>query len=151
MAAVLAPLAVHIALIKRRLLIIAGTVLVAFALTFAYAADLIAWLKRHFVDDLMFYGPTEALFASIKVAFLAGVVLSLPVLFYQFWKFIEPALLSRERRWSVTIFCLAAGLVVVYDAADGGAADGVVRAGGSGGPVVRAGADGRRAEHEGQS
>lgn len=110
MAAVLAPLAVHIASIKRRLLIITGTVAVAFVLTFAYAADLIAWLKRSFADDLIFYGPTEALFASIKVSFLAGVVLSLPVIFYQSWKFIEPALLPRERRWAIPLFCLAAGL-----------------------------------------
>src|SRR6059036_3698334 len=110
MAAVLAPLAVHIASIKRRLLIIVGTVAVAFALTFAYAADLIAWLKRPFADDLIFYGPTEALFASIKVSFLAGIVLSLPVIFYQSWKFIEPALLPRERRWAIPLFCLAAGL-----------------------------------------
>ena len=35
----------------------------------------------------------EALFASIKVSFLAGIILSLPVVFYQVWKFIEPALL----------------------------------------------------------
>src|SRR5207249_10821786 len=110
MAAVLAPLAVHIASIKRRLLIIAGTVLVAFALTFAYAADLIAWLKRPFADDLIFYGPTEALFASIKVFFLAGVVFCLPVIFYYCWKFIEPALLSLELFWAFSFFGFASRL-----------------------------------------
>jgi sec-independent protein translocase protein TatC len=108
--AVLAPLATHIASIKRRLLVIAGTVVACFFLTFAYAAELISWLKRPLVDDLIFYGPTEALFASIKVSLLAGVVLGLPVIFYQFWKFIEPALLPKERRWAIPLFGLAAGL-----------------------------------------
>lgn len=113
MSAVLAPLAAHIASIKRRLLVVTGAVAVSFVLTFAYAAELIAWLKRPFADDLIFYGPTEALFASIKVSFLAGIILSLPVIFYQCWKFIEPALLPREHRWAIPLFCLAAGLFML--------------------------------------
>jgi sec-independent protein translocase protein TatC len=105
----LPPLAGHISAIKRRLLIVALTMTGAFALTFAYSAELIAWFKRPFTDDLIFYGPTEALFASIKISLLAGIVLSLPVILYQFWKFIEPALLPREQRWAIPLFCLAAG------------------------------------------
>src|SRR5919197_2480631 len=104
----LPPLAKHLSTIKRRLIIIVATVTAAFALTFAYASELIDWLKRPFTDDLIFYGPTEALFASIKVSLLAGVVLSLPVILYQCWKFIEPALLPREQRWAIPLICLAA-------------------------------------------
>lgn len=110
MPAVAAPLAAHLATIKRRLLVIGATIMAAFVLAFAYASDLIEWLKRPFTDDLLFYAPTEALFASVKVSFLAGVVLSLPVILYQFWKFIEPALLPREQRWAIPLFCLGAGL-----------------------------------------
>ena len=110
MTVVLPPLVDHIAAIKRRLLTIAVTVSAWFVLTFAYATELIDWFRRPLADDLMFYGPTEALFASIKVSLLAGVVLSLPVILYQFWKFIEPALLPREQRWAIPLFGLAAGL-----------------------------------------
>lgn len=109
MASVLPPLANHLATVKRRLLVIVATVSASFVLTFAYAAELIEWFKRPFPDDLIFYGPTEALFASLKVSLLAGVVLSLPVILYQCWKFIEPALLPREQRWGIPLFCLAAG------------------------------------------
>lgn len=104
------PLAAHITTLKRRLLTIGVTLLGAFVLTFAYSGELIQWFKRPFKDDLIFYGPTEALFASIKVSFLAGVVVSLPMILYQLWKFIEPALLPREQRWAIPILCLAAGL-----------------------------------------
>jgi sec-independent protein translocase protein TatC len=109
MAAILPPLAHHLASIKRRLIIMAVTMLAAFAVTFTYAPELIGWLKRPFTDDLIFYGPTEALFASIKVSLLAGIVLSLPVILYQSWKFVEPALLPQEQRWAIPLFCLAAG------------------------------------------
>lgn len=109
MAAVLPPLAHHLAAVKKRLLIIAATVMVSFILTFAYAGELIDWFKRPFQDDLIFYGPTEALFAAVKVSLLAGIVLSLPVILYQSWKFIEPALLPNEQRWGIPLFGLAAG------------------------------------------
>jgi len=108
MTSILPPLARHISAIKRRLIVIGLTLLASFVVTFAYAPELVDWLKRPFHDDLIFYGPTEALFASIKVSLLAGVILSLPIVFYQSWKFIEPALLPREQRWAIPLFCLAA-------------------------------------------
>jgi sec-independent protein translocase protein TatC len=96
--AILPPLAKHLASIKRRLIVMTATVAAAFAVTFAFAPELIDWLRRPLVDDLLFYSPTEALFASIKVSLLAGLVLSLPVILYQCWKFIEPALLPQKQR-----------------------------------------------------
>lgn len=101
------PLAVHIQTIKKRLLIIGATVLIALMVAFTFSADMVAWLNRPFPNQLVFYGPTEALFASIKVSFLAAVLASLPVVFYQFWKFVEPALLPKEQRWGIPIFLLA--------------------------------------------
>lgn len=106
----LAPLAAHIQSLKKRILIIVVTLGVAFATAFAYSSEMVAWLNRPFPDQLVFYGPTEALFASIKVSFLAGIILSLPVVFHQVWKFIEPALLPKEQRWAIPLFLLAAGL-----------------------------------------
>lgn len=110
MPAALAPFNAHLALIKRRLLIIGVSIMIFFALAFTYSGALIEWFSRPFADTLIFYGPTEALFAAIKVSFLAGIVLSLPVILYQCWKFIEPALLPKEQRLAIPIIVLAAGL-----------------------------------------
>ena len=104
------PLAVHIQAVKRRLLIIGATIVGSLVLTFSFSSEMVAWLNRPFPNQLAFYGPTEALFASIKVSLLAAVILSLPVIFYQCWKFIEPALLPREQRWAIPLFMVAGGL-----------------------------------------
>ena len=104
------PLAAHIQTIKKRLIIIGVTILVSLMVAFTFSAEMVAWLNRPFPNQLVFYGPTEALFASIKVSFLAAVLVSLPVVFYQFWKFVEPALLPKEQRWGIPIFLLAGGL-----------------------------------------
>jgi sec-independent protein translocase protein TatC len=104
------PLTAHIQTIKKRLIIIGATILVALMVAFTFSAEMVAWLNRPFPNQLVFYGPTEALFASIKVSFLAAVLVSLPVIFYQFWKFVEPALLPKEQRWGIPIFLLAGAL-----------------------------------------
>ncbi|WP_455244230.1 twin-arginine translocase subunit TatC [Petrachloros mirabilis] len=110
MPTIINPLAAHIQTIKRRLIIIGATILVGLVVAFGFSAEMVAWLNRPFPNPLVFYGPTEALFASIKVSFLAAVLVSLPVVFYQFWKFVEPALLPKEQRWGVPIFLLAGAL-----------------------------------------
>jgi len=46
---------------------------------------------------MIFTGVTEAFFTYLKVSFLAGIFLSLPVIFYQLWAFISPGLYSKER------------------------------------------------------
>lgn len=104
------PLAAHLQNVKRRLLIVGATMLGLLVLTFSFSADMVAWLNRPFENQLAFYGPTEALFASIKVSLLAAFILSLPVIFYQCWKLIEPALLPKEQRWAIPLFMLAGAL-----------------------------------------
>jgi sec-independent protein translocase protein TatC len=104
------PLAAHLQNVKRRLLIVGTTMLGLLVLTFSFSADMVAWLNRPFENQLAFYGPTEALFASIKVSLLAAFILSLPVIFYQCWKLIEPALLPKEQRWAIPLFMLAGAL-----------------------------------------
>ncbi|MCA9473700.1 MAG: twin-arginine translocase subunit TatC [Nitrospirales bacterium] len=110
------PLSRHISELKRRLIIVGATVLVGFMIAFSYSSVLIDWFKRPFEDTLIFYSPAEALFASIKISFLAGIVASVPVILYQFWKFIEPALLKKEQGWAIPLFvlgltCFVLGLV----------------------------------------
>ena len=104
------PLAAHIQTVKRRVIIMGATIFVTLIFTFSFSAEMVAWLNRPFPNQLVFYGPTEALFASIKVSFLAAVIISLPVIFYQCWKSIEPALLPKEQRWAIPLFFLAGGL-----------------------------------------
>ncbi len=107
------PLNRHVSELKRRLIIIGATVLVAFMIAFSYSPVLIDWFKRPFEDTLIFYSPAEALFASIKISFLAGIVASFPVILYQFWKFIEPALLKKEQGWAIPLFCLGLACFVL--------------------------------------
>ena len=74
------PLQRHIYSVKRRLYWSGATFLGACIITFPYADRMIAWLKKPYPQDLIFYAPTEAIFASIKIALLGGLVLAMPVI-----------------------------------------------------------------------
>jgi sec-independent protein translocase protein TatC len=52
------------------------------------------------VDQLVLSGPLDAFYLRVKVALIAGVILSSPVWLYQIWAFAGPGLHAREKRWS---------------------------------------------------
>ena len=55
--------------------------------------------------------PTEAFGAAMRLAFFGGLLLASPVLLYQLWGFINPALSKTERRWTIPI---VGALVVLF-------------------------------------
>lgn len=69
--------------------------------------------------QLVFIGATEAFMAQLQIAILAGVAIAMPVIAYQFWKFILPALHSHERKYIVTfvpisLVLFAVGIIFGY-------------------------------------
>jgi Tat protein translocase TatC len=59
---------------------------------------------------LKFTSPTEPFFITLKFAFALGLLLASPVVAYQAWAFLAPALYERERR--LVIPALAVGIVL---------------------------------------
>lgn len=93
---------------------------------------IIAWL---FIDYLIEYillkpalennislqnlKPFGQLFLYVQVAIITGIVISIPNIFYQLWKFISPALRKNERKYiiSIVIFsslCFIAGILFAF-------------------------------------
>lgn len=69
--------------------------------------------------DLQNLKPFGQLFMYFQVSIVAGLVLSIPNIFYQLWKFIAPALKKKERRYIFYIviystICFLAGIVFAY-------------------------------------
>ncbi len=47
---------------------------------------------------LVFLAPAEAFWMHLKVSFVVGLMLVLPVILYQLWKFISPGLLCKGKK-----------------------------------------------------
>ena len=52
------------------------------------------------VNELVLSGPLDSFYLRVKVAVIAGVILSSPVWLYQIWAFVGPGLHAREKRWT---------------------------------------------------
>lgn len=93
---------------------------------------IICWIFIDFIVDVVLLRPAKnsgaelqnlkpfgQLFLFVQVAIIGGIILSLPNLFYQFWKFISPALRQKERRYILLIVfystvCFLGGIVFAY-------------------------------------
>ncbi len=63
--------------------------------------------------------PMTYFFISLQIAFVGGLLLALPVIFYQAWCFVAPGLLQREKRLtlpiiSLSVLCFSVGALIAY-------------------------------------
>ena len=96
----------HLAELRRRVLICVVAVIIGSAVAFAFFEQLIELLVRPARDlnlddggQLVFTEVTELLTTAVKVSFVAGLVLAMPIVLYQVVMFVAPGLTGRERRY----------------------------------------------------
>jgi len=104
------PFLQHLGELRLRMVRAAAAVAVSTTGCFMGSEWLIRWLARPLSEPLVFISPAEAFWANMKVAFVAGLLLAMPVVLYQVWKFLEPGLYPHERRFG-GLFVIAATLL----------------------------------------
>lgn len=68
---------------------------------------------------LVFLKPAGMVVVRMELALAVGVLVSLPIIFYQFWKFVSPGLMPKERKYFLPIVfnttgCFLAGAFFCY-------------------------------------
>ncbi|HMM22844.1 MAG TPA: twin-arginine translocase subunit TatC [Selenomonadales bacterium] len=87
----------HLEELRRRMIVSALAVLLTSGACYFYASELVHLITAP-AGRLYYLNPAEAFFTYLKVSFFAGLLLALPVIFYQLWAFIMPALTKDEYR-----------------------------------------------------
>lgn len=129
------PLTEHLSDLRKRITISLIALLIAFVIAFNYSEEIFRSImfplkynlsfsvKNPFISiipqeklsqttKLVFLAPAEAFWMSMKVSFVAALVLALPVIFYQLWKFISPGLLAKEKKYVLPFVISATGLFI---------------------------------------
>ena len=112
----------HIADLRKALSISAISVFVLFFVCFGFNEIILDFMIQPLVSSLpekstvIFTKVQEPFFTAIKVSFFTGFLLALPIIFWQIWVFIAPALYANEKKFilpfvlfATTMFLFGAG------------------------------------------
>ncbi|GAB4266082.1 MAG: Sec-independent protein translocase subunit TatC [Methylomicrobium sp.] len=119
------PFISHLIELRNRLLKIVLTVLVVFLGLAAYANEIYSFvagpLLKHLPENstMIAIDVASPFFTPFKLALVAAIFISVPVILYQFWAFVAPGLYKNERRLILPLliastFLFYLGVVFAY-------------------------------------
>jgi sec-independent protein translocase protein TatC len=96
----------HIAELRSRLIKIVVTFFIFFIIAFLFWKQIFAFLAKPATDvlhtsqnsEMIFTNLVEPFMTAVKVSLYTALFASLPVILYQFWKFIAPGLYENEKK-----------------------------------------------------
>jgi sec-independent protein translocase protein TatC len=101
----------HLEELRQRLFRMALAAIVGGTVAWFFRSQVLEWLLRpfeagwreHFQEPptIHFPDPAGMFVAYLKLSIIAGVVFSLPIIFYQIWAFVAPGLYSKEKRLAI--------------------------------------------------
>lgn len=115
----------HILELRKVIVISCVSVFAAFVLIFYFTID---WLMAQITDpisnrgiEIIYTTMSEALLTKLKVALVAAVIAASPIIVWQIWRFIKPALYPKEKRVFRPLFFTAlvlflTGIIFCYGA-----------------------------------
>jgi sec-independent protein translocase protein TatC len=107
------PLMQHLEELRKRIVRAFAAWFVAFLVCYSYAEPMYLMISRPLRaalpegTKLVFITATEPFFAYLKIGAFAGLLVALPVIFWQLWGFIAPGLYAHEKRYIVPFVTLS--------------------------------------------
>jgi sec-independent protein translocase protein TatC len=109
----------HLEELRRVTLRVIGVLLFTTLAGYAFSGKIMEKIVERTIKDAVFLRPMEAFNARLKVAFMLGLMVSIPFILWQIWTFVVPGLLHKEKKivgplvfWSVLLFY--AGVLFSY-------------------------------------
>jgi len=108
----------HLDELRKRLVISVLALLVGFLVAFSVISPIFDFIMRPLQEilpdggRLVYTEPAEAFLLYIKIAALAGLMLAIPVVLYQLWRFVAPGLYAREKRFAIPFVFFASAFFI---------------------------------------
>jgi sec-independent protein translocase protein TatC len=110
-----ATLVEHLGELRARIVVSLVAITTGFLVAFAFHGRILDWLNRPLPEDIgkpVTLSPAEPFLTSVKVALLAGFLLALPVVLWQVWSFLAPAMQEQSQRVVSVCVVISAALLV---------------------------------------
>ncbi|WP_071392990.1 twin-arginine translocase subunit TatC [Bacillus tuaregi] len=92
----------HLDELRSRLIKIVAAFIILFIVGFIYVEDVYAWMTSDLDVKLIVLGPSDILWIYFMIATVVAIAGTIPVLAYQLWAFIKPALKPNEVKVSLS-------------------------------------------------
>jgi sec-independent protein translocase protein TatC len=110
-----ATLVEHLDELRARIFVCLGALAIGFAIAFVFRGHLLDWLNAPLPSDNkkpITLSVAEPFLTSMKVSLAAGLALALPVVLWQLWSFLAPAVEEHAERIVLAFVLLATVLLV---------------------------------------
>ncbi len=110
-----ATLVEHLGELRARIVVSLVALAVGFVAAYAIHGRILDWLNRPLPKGIgkpVTFSPAEPFLTSVKVSLLAGFLLVLPVILWQVWAFLAPAIEEHSQRVISVFVTLATALLV---------------------------------------
>jgi sec-independent protein translocase protein TatC len=96
----------HLSELRTCLIHASAAIFLTSVCSFYWASQIFSFISTPIRDnfkgvDLIGTGPAEAFIVKLKVAFVAGIIISSPYSFLKLWHFISPGLYDKEKRLAI--------------------------------------------------
>jgi sec-independent protein translocase protein TatC len=111
-----ATLVEHLDELRTRIFVSLGALALGFAVAFVFHKHLLHWLNAPLPDSRgkpTTLGVAEPFLTAMKVSLMAGFALALPVVLWQLWSFLAPAVEEHAERVVLTFVLLATVLLCI--------------------------------------
>jgi sec-independent protein translocase protein TatC len=117
-----ATLVEHLDELRTRIIVSLAALVVATAVAYVFRGHLLHWLNQPLPADKrkpVTFGVAEPFLTSLMVSLYAGLLLAMPVIFWQVWSFLAPAFVEHTQRVisgfvAFSVGLLLAGIVFGY-------------------------------------
>lgn len=110
----------HLEELRWRIIKILAALVIASIACYTFSDQLFAWLRLPLdkavpsgTIDLNFLKVSEGFTVRIKLSFLAGIFISIPVTIYQIWKFVMPGLYQSEKKIVIPLVFISSILFLI--------------------------------------
>ena len=103
----------HLDELRKRIIRALLSLSVGVAIAAYFLEDILNFVMRPLAATLppgatfIFTYPTEAFMLRIRIALIAGLFIATPLVFWQVWEFVAPALYAKERRYAIPFVLLS--------------------------------------------
>ncbi len=120
----------HLAELRTRIIRSVLAIVVGIIIILAFYNQVLDFLRKPYTDlckskswegcgELQFLSPLEGLSTRLGIATYGGIIIALPVLMWQLWRFIVPALHAKEKKYAIpfvlsSVFLFLLGGMIAY-------------------------------------